>query len=243
MRLVTLEGNHGGMCGCGCSPALNGVYVPGVGGELGKFSFRIGGKRGGGFLRRLKPKGGLKLKLKLKGPNIGKATRNFFRPFEKIGGSFANMATGIVDSAGGAAAQILQEVGAQAPGLVSAAAKIAPNLLAPGAGGMLSSLIPGLSDMLPGMSDMLSPQQQQEQSAQDDPRERAMQMLQQQADGVFRPASSSLMQNLSQSSDDAAMIAQQQSELAKSDDNKMLIYGGLALAGLLVITQMGGKKS
>lgn len=219
------------MCGCGgCAHSLNGVFVPGVGGELGKFSFKIKMPKMKFKAPKLKFKAP-KLKLKIKAPkikfkypkvNFGKALKNFAKPFEDVGRSFTNMTTGMVDSFGNMNQQIMSAVGEKAPELIDAAAKIAPSLLAPGAGGMLSSLIPGLSDMMPGGEN-----------------------LSEGDDGVFRP-SSSLMDNLMRPDTAPFYDAAKQAQLAPKgeQDNKTVMYIGLAAAGLFLASQMmSGRKA
>lgn len=205
--LVTLQGDA-----LGCLQ-LSGGYYPLSGGDLGKFKLKIKGPK----IKVKAPKiKGPKIKLKIKGPNLSKAVKNLWSPFEKIGGSLTNIGTGLLDSVAQAAPGIVQSVGQavqdKAGGLLDAGL----NMLAPGSG-MLSSL----TDMLPGgVGDMLSSVT----SGSD--------FLQPSADGIFRPAPAADLFS------PPAPVPTPPPAPVDAGADKTLVYGGIAAAGLVLVLVM-----
>ena len=226
--LVTLQGDAPGRC------ELSGGFYPLSGGDLGKFKLKIKGPR---FKAPKMPKIKLKapkIKLKIKGPNLNKAMKNLWSPFEKIGGSLTNIGTGLLDSVAQTAPGIVQSVGQavqdKAGGLLDAGL----NMLAPGSG-MLSSLtdmLPGgvgdmLKSVVPGVGDMLQPGGRDRGSND---------FLQPFADGIFRPAPASDL-----FSSPAPVPAPAPTPAAEVTD-KTLLYGGIAVAGVLVVVLLNRGK-
>jgi len=230
---MTLQGDS-------CRPEIVGTYHALSGGALGKFKLKIKGPKIKFKAPKIKMKApkikmkAPKIKMKIKGPNLNKALKNMWSPFEKIGGSLTNIGTGLLDSVGQAVPGIVSSVGQavqdKAGGLLDAGL----NMLAPGSG-MLSSLtdmLPsGLTDMLPGgIGDMLK-------NTGSDSASRGG-FLQPSDDGVFRPASPP--ESLFSPPAPAPVPA----PASESKDDKTILYvgaGGLLIVAILLL-QKGGRR-
>lgn len=222
--LVTLQGDAPG-----CLQLSGGYYPhPLSGGDLGKFKLKIKGPKIKVKAPKIKAP---KIKLRIKGPNLSKAVKNLWSPFEKIGGSLTNIGTGLLDSVAQAAPGIVQSVGQavqdKAGGLLDAGL----NMLAPGSG-MLSSL----TDMLPGgVGDMLSSVTSNLSPGRD--RGGSDFFLQPSADGIFRPAPAADLFS------PPAPVPTPPPVPVDAGTDKTLVYGGIAAGLVLVLVMMNrGKK-
>ena len=68
-------------------------------------------------------------------------TKGFVSPFEKMGGSVTDLLTGTMDSATGLVGNVAQAAGDMAPDLLQKGLAAGADMLVPGSGGLVSSLL------------------------------------------------------------------------------------------------------
>lgn len=75
------------------------------------------------------------------GSGFQKMTKGFISPFEKMGGSVTDLLTGTMDSATGLVGNVAQAAGDMAPDLLQKGLAAGADMLVPGSGGLVSSLL------------------------------------------------------------------------------------------------------
>lgn len=227
MKLVTLHGNpvaHRDSSNCPCARCLSSR-------AMGKFSFHA--PKFPKMKMRIKlpkpPRLRMKMpRVKMKVPamhfgNIGsgfqKMTKGFISPFEKMGGSVTDLLTGTMDSATGLVGNVAQAAGDMAPDLLQKGLAAGADMLVPGSGGLVSSLLN-------------SPSKDDTSSDTENPQNATQTALRPWSD-----AQAALNYHA------ASVAAQQASDIAAAnEENPLKKYAVLAVGGLAIAYVMFGDK-